>query len=148
MLMELFFVLPVLFPGMIICICVFTRKNDNPIGAIDVIACVFVLFGTFLNNWPEIARMRWKKRPENKGKLYTEGFFSYVRNPNYLGDLFWVTGWALASNWVYIAWVPVMIACVFIFMYIPEKESYLAKRYASEWPAYEAKTVKLFPFIY
>jgi hypothetical protein len=41
-----------------------------------------------------------------------------------------------------------MEVCIFLFLYIPEKESYLAKWYANEWPAYEAKTVvKLFPFI-
>lgn len=148
MLMEVFFVLPVLFPAMIVWICISTRRNESPIGALDVVAGVLVLVGTFLNGWPEIMRMRWKRRPENEGKLYTEGFFQYIRNPNYLGDVFWSTGWALASNWIMVAWVPVLVVCVFIFMYIPEKESYLAKRYESDWPAYEAKTVKLFPFIY
>jgi len=147
MLVEVFFVLPVIFPAMIVYIAVFTRKNNSPIGATDFIAGVFVLFGIFLNEWPEIMRTRWKKRAENQGKLYTVGFFSYVRNPNYLGDVIWATGWAMASSWA-VAWVPIMITCVFIFMYIPEKESYLAKRYESEWPAYEAKTCKLFPFIY
>ena len=147
MLLELFFVLPVLFPAMITCICVFTRKNSNPIGATDVIAGVFVVLGIFLNTWPEVERMRWKKRPENKGKLYTQGYFSYVRNINYLGDVLWSTGWALASRWVMI-WVPIMFVCVFVCMYIPEKEAYLAKRYENEWPAYEQKTVKLFPFVY
>lgn len=47
------------------------------------------LFGIFLNNWPEMQQMHWKRLPENKRKLYTKGFFSYVWKPNYLGDLFW-----------------------------------------------------------
>lgn len=46
------------------------------------------------------------------------------------------------------AFYPIITVFIFIFVYIPEKEAYLAKRYATEWPAYEAKTVKLFPFIY
>jgi hypothetical protein len=38
-------------------------------------------------------------------------------------------------------------ASFLLFLYIPEKESYLAKWYANEWPEYEAKTVKLlFPY--
>lgn len=146
-LIECFFVLPVMFSFLIIYMAIFTRKNNNPIGITDILAGIFVLCGTFLNTWPEIMRMQWKKRSENKGKLYTEGFFAHVRNPNYLGDVIWATGWAVASSWM-VAWFPILTLCIFVFLYIPEKESYLAKRYANEWPSYEAKTVKLVPFVY
>jgi Co/Zn/Cd efflux system component len=36
-------------------ICIFTRKNSNPIGVIDVIAGIFILFVIFLNK-QEMAR--------------------------------------------------------------------------------------------
>lgn len=148
MFMELFFVLPFLFPAMIVCISVYARMNEAPIGSLDYLAGVLVLSGTFLNTWPEIQRMRWKKQAGHQGRLYTQGWFSYVRNVNYLGDCLWATGWAMASSFEYMLWVPLVIVAVFVFMYIPEKESYLAKRYANEWLAYEARTVKLFPFVY
>lgn len=148
MLLELFFVLPVLFPAMLTFLCIVARANENPIDLLDVIAVILVVVGIFLNMWPEIERTRWKKQFENTGKLYTEGYFSYVRNPNYLGDVLWAAGWAMSTGSWLVAWIPVMITFVFVVMYIPEKESYLAKRYATEWPAYKAKTVKLFPFIY
>ena len=147
MLIEVFFVLPVLFPALIVYMVISTRKNDNPISTIDFLAGIFVVFGTFLNTWPEVMRMRWKRRSENKGKLYTEGYFAHLRNPNYLGDVIWATGWAMASSWT-VVWVPIMELCVFVLVYIPEKESYLAKRYASEWPTYQAKTFKLIPYVY
>ena len=68
-LFEIFFVLPVLFSALIVYMVIFTRKNDNPIGIVDFLAGPFVLFGTFLNTWPEIMRMHWKAHSQNKGKL-------------------------------------------------------------------------------
>lgn len=113
---------------MIVCISVSARKNETPIGFLDYGAGVLVLFGTFLNTWPEIQRMQWKKKQEdqNKGCLYTQGWFSYVRNVNYLGDCLWATGWAMASSFESMFWVPLVIVAVvavFVFLYIPEKES-------------------------
>ena len=95
---EVFFVVPILFPLILVYIAISARKNDSPIGILDSLAGLLVLLGIFLNTWPEIVRMMWKKRQENKGKLYTIGYFKHVRNINYLGDVIWASGWALASN--------------------------------------------------
>lgn len=85
--------------------------------------------------------------PQNKNKLYTGHLFSYIRNVNYLGDILWETGIAMSSGWI-VAWVPASSLFVFVFAYIPEKESYLAKHHAEEWPAYKDKTVRLIPFVF
>ena len=37
----------------------------------------------------------FKRRPENKGKLFTGGLFAVSMHPNYFGDLLWVSGYAL-----------------------------------------------------
>ena len=100
MIIEVFFVfvLPVLFPALIVYMIISTRKNDNPISTIDFLAGIFVVFGTFLNTWPEVMRMHWKRRSENKGKLYTKGYFAHLRNPNYLGDVIWATGYWMGNG--------------------------------------------------
>jgi protein-S-isoprenylcysteine O-methyltransferase Ste14 len=80
--------------------------------------------------------------------LYTGHLFAYVRNANYLGDLLWETGLAMATGVWIAAWVPVVSLLGFVVGAIPEKESYLAKHYEEEWPAYHEKTVRLIPFLY
>lgn len=144
---ELFFVLPVICPLWLFTFAYGARKNASPVGWVDLASCLLVIIGVYLNFWPEIVRTKWKQLPQNRSRLYTGHLFAYVRNVNYLGDLLWETGLAMATGWV-AAWVPVLTLLVFVFMHIPEKESYLAKRYASEWPAYQETTVRLIPFLY
>lgn len=69
-LVELF-LLPVAFPVLIVWMCISTRRNESPIGAIDIVAGVLVVVGIILNAWPEVIRKRWKQCPGNVGKLYT-----------------------------------------------------------------------------
>eukprot|EP00494_Astrolonche_serrata_P020197 UN20415 len=52
------------------------------------------------NSLAELQRKWWLDRPENEGKLYTQGFFSITRHPNYFGDILIFVGWALLTqNW-------------------------------------------------
>ncbi|MBK8492686.1 MAG: DUF1295 domain-containing protein [Saprospirales bacterium] len=46
------------------------------------------LFLGVLNSGGEILRHQWKKKPENKGKIYTQGFFKYSRHINYFETFF------------------------------------------------------------
>ncbi|MCG2459381.1 DUF1295 domain-containing protein [Flavobacteriaceae bacterium F89] len=32
---------------------------------------------------------KWKKNPEYKRKIYTDGFFKFSRHLNYFGDILW-----------------------------------------------------------
>lgn len=146
-LVEIIFVLPVMCPLWLFTFAYCARKHASPVGWIDLAACLLVIIGVYLNFWPEIVRKQWKRLPSNKGRLYTGHLFAYVRNVNYLGDVLWETGLTLATGWE-AAWVPAVSFLSFVFINIPEKESYLAKRYADEWPAYQETTVRLVPFLY
>ncbi|KAL3905797.1 MAG: hypothetical protein SGILL_009531 [Bacillariaceae sp.] len=96
--------------------------------------------GSFLNTYSEYERKIWKQKPSSKGRCYMNGLFSLSRNINYFGDTFLFAGWALATaSWVNI-WVPLVMGSSFYFYHIPDKETYLAKRYAAEWPTYVEKT--------
>jgi hypothetical protein len=56
--------------------------NSNQPGAPVYLGVVFYLLGSFINTGAEYMRCRWKKDPENKGKLYTGGFFKLSRHIN------------------------------------------------------------------
>jgi hypothetical protein len=44
------------------------------------------------NGLSELQRYRWKRQPQNAGRLYTGGLFAYARHINYFGDQELFTG--------------------------------------------------------
>lgn len=122
--------------------------TSKPLDGIDVFAIALFVGGGVTNTAGEILRDKWKKNPENKGKLYTRGFFKYSRHINYFGDTLWVTAYAIATrNW-YATVIPVFIFCFFAFYNAPKLDSYLSMKYGKEYADYARKTKMLIPFIY
>jgi len=71
------------------------RDYSIELGWLDILALLFLLFGSYLNSFSEIQRKWWKKDPSNKGRCYTEGLFKYSMHINYFGDTVLFTGWCL-----------------------------------------------------
>lgn len=117
-------------------------------GWLDVLALVFLLFGSYLNSFSEIQRKWWKKNPSNKGHCYTDGLFKFSMHINYFGDTVLFTGWCLFTYNYWTLGLPLLMAVLFIFMHIPGLDSYLSGRYGEEFKAYAEKTKKFVPFIY
>lgn len=142
---ELTFVILVWIPG-ILASYVFLAKEVASLQL--AISVVVYLLGSFFNSWSEIQRKIWKQDPQNAGRCYTEGLFSWSRNINYFGDTLLFTGWALAAgNW-WNSWAPILMGLLFYFHHIPDKEKYLAVRYADDWPRYLQSTPYSFvPFV-
>lgn len=126
----------------------FGGTNVAPVGVVTWIGLGLYLFGSYLNTGSEVGRHLWKLHPENKGKLYTEGLFKYSMHINYFGDFTLFTGFALVTGVVWTAAIPLIMACLFLFVNIPMLDEYLAKRYTDQFESYAAKTKKFFPFIY
>ena len=146
---EILFVLPVFVAGLMASFALGGTGCDADISVGAAVGSASLYAGgSYLNSGSELERKRWKKRPENKGKCYTVGLFSLARNINYFGDVVLFSGWACGSGRVWNAWVPLVMLAGFVFHHIPEKEAYLAKRYAAQWPQYKARTKALIPFIY
>jgi protein-S-isoprenylcysteine O-methyltransferase Ste14 len=114
----------------------------------DALGIAFFLGGSALNTGSELQRRRFKRRPSNAGRLFTRGCFRRIRHPNFLGDIFWVLGWALLSR----RWLAglIVLACVagFVGSTIPHLSHYLRKRYGAEYEEWEAHTARLIPFLY
>ena len=123
-------------------------KSTFAISYLDVIAILIFLFGSFINSYSEILRDKWKKQPENKGKLYTTGLFNYSMHINYFGDLLWVMGYAIITrNW-YSILIVAFLFTFFAFYNIPKLDSYLKEKYGESFTQYSQNTKKLIPFIY
>jgi steroid 5-alpha reductase family enzyme len=122
--------------------------NPAPYGTAAVAGCVLFLLGSWMNSYAEYSRHEWKKRPENRGQLYTMGLFRYSRHPNYLGDLISFSGLCLiAGSWPTFL-IPLIMLAGFVFVNIPMLDSHLHDHYGAAFDAYAARTSKLVPFLY
>jgi len=111
----------------------------------DAVGFVLFVFGSVYSLWYEVHRFQWKKDPSNKGKLHTIGLARYCIHPNYFGDLFTYTGWAICAGTTCALSVPVFMPFSFIVLVNPNSEAYLESRYSDEWPGYAAQTATLIP---
>lgn len=126
----------------------FVLPVDKPIDIFDYFAILLFIVGCVLNTGSEILRNRWKKNRENKGKIYTGGFFKYSRHINYFGDVLWVTAYAIITrNWYSIT-IPVFLFCFFAFYNAPKLDKYLKGKYGKGYEDYAKRTKMLIPFLY
>jgi len=103
--------------------------------------------GSLLNSLSEFQRLRWKQKPENKGRLCTTGVFSLTRHPNYFGDVLWVLGFALVSGNLWSLLIPALLLVFFWKGNIPMQEKHLVEKYGDQMTAYMASTKSLIPFV-
>jgi protein-S-isoprenylcysteine O-methyltransferase Ste14 len=114
---------------------------------VDGLAIALFCAGSFTNTYAEILRDRWRKQPQNQGRLYTDGLFRYSRHVNYFGDLVWVSALALLTR---NAWsVPISVVLFMFFHYFnaPMLDRHLQDKYPQEFAEYTKRTKSLIPFI-
>ncbi len=81
-------------------------RAPQPPGSADLAGMLLYLTGSYVGTASERSRHVWKARPENQGRLYTEGLFSYSRHVNYFGDLLVFGGWAVLTRQPWTGMVP------------------------------------------
>ena len=126
----------------------FVLPVSQSINWIDYAAIWIFVAGCFINTASELLRDIWKKKPENKGRIYTHGFFKFSMHINYFGDLLWVSAYALITRNMYSISIPVFLFSFFIFFNIPKLDKYLKEKYRKDFDDYARKTKKFIPFIY
>lgn len=122
--------------------------NAGAFGAVAYIGVVLFLAGSWMNSYAEFTRYLWKQRPENAGRLYTEGLFRYSRHPNYFGDLVLFLGLCLTSGAWITAVIPLLMLALFAFVNVPILDSHLHDHYGVAFDTYARRTRKLIPFLY
>ncbi len=122
--------------------------NSSPLGAAGALGAGLFLLGSWTNSYAEYTRHVWKQRPENRGRLYTEGLFRYSRHPNYFGDMLSFSGLCMISGAWVTAIVPVLMLAGFVFVNIPALDAHLRSHYGSAFDQYARRTRKLIPFVF
>lgn len=122
--------------------------NGRALDGWDTVAVILFLGGGALNSLSEWARKRFKARPENRGKLYTQGAFALVQHPNYLGDILWGIGWALLGRSPWAIIIVVAEISGFVFVNIPQLSVYLEQRYGDAYRTWARRTARLVPYLY
>ena len=120
----------------------------QPLGVVDAVGIILYATGSYLGTASEYSRHLWKARPENRGRLYTEGLFRYSRHINYFGDLMLFAGCAVLTRQLWAGFVPIGMGLNFVFVLIPAHDAYLATRYRGEFDEYARRVRKLVPFLY
>jgi protein-S-isoprenylcysteine O-methyltransferase Ste14 len=123
-------------------------RAPQPMGPVDLAAMVLYAAGSWIGTASERARHTWKARPENRGRLYTEGLFRYSRHINYFGDLLLFAGFGLLTRQPWTGIVPLAMGLNFALTIIPAHDTYLAARYGGDFDRYARATKKLVPFLY
>ncbi len=122
--------------------------SNKPLGWFDYLGIAIFIIGSILNTASELQRHFWKKKPKNKGRLFSKGLFGYSMHINFFGDLLWVSAYAIISHNIYSIIIPILLFCLFAFFNIPELDKYLAVKYKDEFSEYAKTTKKFIPFIY
>jgi steroid 5-alpha reductase family enzyme len=123
-------------------------RVPDSVGISEYFGIGLFVIGSYLNTGSEIMRLRWKKDPQNKGRIYGKGLFRFSMHINYFGDMVWATGMALISGSIWIFLIPLYMSSGFIFLHIPRLDKHLRERYGDQYEAYAKRTKKLIPFLY
>lgn len=123
-------------------------SHAEPIGLYDIVGIFLFLAGSYINTLADYQRFAWKRKIENKGRLYTKGLFEYSMHINYFGDSISYVGLALITLESVCLFVSIGIIMNFIVIQIPMLDKHLSRKYGDEFEEYAKQTKKLIPFVY
>ncbi len=102
-----------------------------------------LIIGSNLFAWVGVRQISLKTTSGGKGPLVTDGLYRYSRNPQYLGDMTIIAGWAVlsASLWA----LPLCIGGILAFAITPiAEESWLEDLHGESYRAYCRKVGRFF----
>ena len=126
-----------------------STEADFPQPALLIGGSLYVV-GIMTELIAEVQRKRFKANPDNKGKAYTGGLWSFARHINYGGYTIWRAGYAMVGGGYTLgALVGAFFAWDFTQRAIPILSEYCEKRYGAQWEEFKQKTpYQLIPYIY
>ncbi len=123
-------------------------SHPEPIGIIDIFGIFLFLSGSCINTLADYQRFSWKRKSENKGRLYTLGLFQYSMHINYFGDAIAYFGLALMTYNIVCWCISIGMVVYFIVIEIPRLDDHLSRKYKQEFTEYYRTTKKFVPFVY
>lgn len=123
-------------------------NNNLQINAWISIGSIFFLIGSLIEIISNLQLHRFKQDSSNKGKLYTEGFFSLVIHPNYTGYIIWRSALPLMTGYPVLAGLALLFHLAqFNFHAHPPFHKYMSAKYDQEWERYISDHKKTLPGI-
>lgn len=126
-----------IIPGIIYAAGICTHSQDIVFPNRDLLGGFLFFFGSAYSLSYEVARFKWKKNPNNR--LHTEGLARFCIHPNYFGDLFTYSGWALCAGTTCALSASPGMVWSFVYFVCPNSDAYLAKRYEGEFGEYSRR---------
>ncbi len=123
--------------------------GSDKLGLWDNLGVLIWSFGFIMETMSDLQLSRFKRNPDNKGKILTSGLWKYSRHPNYFGEatmwwgMFMVAFSAPFGEFTLLS--PLLITLLLLFVSgIPPLE----KRYSNhdEYQKYAGKTSKFIPW--
>ena len=92
------------------------NSSKEGLGILDYIGVLVWLIGFFFEAVGDYQLSRFKRKPENKGKIMTEGLWRFTRHPNYFGEAVMWWGIFLITLSVRYGWTAVISPLVITFL--------------------------------
>ncbi|MBN2745466.1 MAG: isoprenylcysteine carboxylmethyltransferase family protein [Bacteroidales bacterium] len=114
-------------------------------------AFVFIITGLILR-WFAVyslgASFQVKLQIHKQQKLKTNGVFSFIRHPSYLGSILYYIGLALLMHNYFSLITLAIVPTIVIISRIEKEEKMLLSHFGTEYQTYINKSYRLIPFIY
>jgi protein-S-isoprenylcysteine O-methyltransferase Ste14 len=123
-------------------------SHPGPFGILDILGVSLFLSGSCINTLADYQRFSWKRKTENKGRLYTSGLFKYAMHINYFGDAVAYFGLALITYNIVCLCISMGMFVYFITFEIPRLDEHLNNKYRDSFKEYSKVTKKFVPFMY
>jgi steroid 5-alpha reductase family enzyme len=126
-------------------------SDTAPLSVLDGIGITVFLIGFFFETVGDLQLSRFIANPENKGKLMTQGLWSWTRHPNYFGEstLWW--GLFLISVSSKNGWIAILspLTITFSLLFV-SGVPLLEKKYEGrkDFEEYKNRTSLFFPFFH
>ncbi|TFG63500.1 MAG: DUF1295 domain-containing protein [Spirochaetales bacterium] len=108
-----------------------------------ILGVIFFIAGFFINRQADHILRKLRKPGEDGYKIPYGGFFKYVSNPNYFGEILEWTGWAIAT-WS----LPGLAFAVFTIANLMPRAHSHHQWYLQNFSGYPAERKILIPFLY
>jgi protein-S-isoprenylcysteine O-methyltransferase Ste14 len=126
---------------------IFERAFFNFGPALNWVGTFLTVIGVTFAIWARYSLGRnWGSNTKEDPVLVTSGPYAYVRHPLYAGAILGLFGSALTGSMV--AVVMFMISIVFCLRRIHKEERVMLSLFPGQYPAYQARTKRLIPFVW
>jgi steroid 5-alpha reductase family enzyme len=129
-------------------VTIIITSKQNWLGIFDFLGVCIWLTGFFFEAVGDYQLMKYKKNPENKGKIIKQGLWRYTRHPNYFGEVVLWWGIYIIALSVSLGWAAILGPVTITFLILKVSGiPLLEEKYKNnpEFQTYKQKTSAFFP---